>query len=243
MGQPRGEIVFITGTDTGVGKTLFTRLSLEFLRGRGEDAVALKPFCSGGRSDALELLGAMENRLSLDEINPNHIAEPIAPGVKKGHRRPQLSEVVGHIRGISRRFSRVLVEGVGGVLVPLTPRFCVADLIKALDCDVMVVSRDQLGTLNHTLLTVSELKKRGVRIRKVVLMKKNRPDPSEKYNRDHLSHTLGAKHITSVPFLRSKKLRGASETILKKTLANIWGGQYCLPSSLRYEVANDGESR
>ena len=72
-------IIFITGTDTGVGKTVLTALLVRFLRERGVKAVALKPICSGDRADARALRAAMDGALSLDEINPWHFRAPVAP--------------------------------------------------------------------------------------------------------------------------------------------------------------------
>ena len=71
--------IFITGTDTGAGKTVLTALLAQFLRERGVNAAALKPICSGGRDDARALRAAMDGALSLDEINPWHFRAPIAP--------------------------------------------------------------------------------------------------------------------------------------------------------------------
>ncbi|HZL13069.1 MAG TPA: dethiobiotin synthase, partial [Verrucomicrobiae bacterium] len=73
------QILFITGTDTSVGKTVLTALLAKFLRERGENAAALKPICSGGRDDARKILAAMNGVLPLDEINPWHFRAPIAP--------------------------------------------------------------------------------------------------------------------------------------------------------------------
>ena len=72
-------IFFITGTDTGAGKTVLTALLAAFLRGRGVKVAALKPICSGGRADATIIFTALGGRLTLDEINPWHFRAPIAP--------------------------------------------------------------------------------------------------------------------------------------------------------------------
>jgi len=73
------QTLFITGTDTGVGKTVLTALLVKFLRGRGVNAAALKPVCSGDRSDARKLFAVMDGALPLDKINPWHFRAAIAP--------------------------------------------------------------------------------------------------------------------------------------------------------------------
>src|SRR5271167_2933423 len=100
------QMLFITGTDTGVGKTVLTALLTRFLRERGVNAAALKPICSGGRADACVLRAAMDGALSLDEINPWHFRAPIAPmlAARKENRRVKLSQVLAPIRAMRKRF-------------------------------------------------------------------------------------------------------------------------------------------
>src|SRR2546421_10854607 len=101
--QPR--ILFITGTDTGVGKTLMTGLLLHHLRSTGCRALAIKPFCSGGTAD-IEILHALQDgELTRNEINAFYFRDPIAPLVaaRKGRRKIPLDTVLDHIRRIVRR--------------------------------------------------------------------------------------------------------------------------------------------
>ena len=87
-----GKIIFVTGTDTGVGKTLLTALLLQHLRAHGQSALAIKPFCSGGREDAELLHSLQENELTLDEMNPFHFKKPLAPYLAATRReRPKWS--------------------------------------------------------------------------------------------------------------------------------------------------------
>jgi dethiobiotin synthase len=165
-------IIFVTGTDTGVGKTLFTALLLAHLRGSGVPALAVKPFCSGTRADAELLASVQDGELTIAEVNPFYFEEPVAPLVAcRGRRRSiTLSNAVEKIQSIAKRLGQsqksgsgsgmppcLLVEGSGGLLVPLGKNYSVLDLILALRCRVIVLSRNKLGTLNHTLLTVQAL--------------------------------------------------------------------------------------
>src|SRR5579859_4085747 len=129
------KIIFITGTDTGVGKTLLTALLLFHLRKKGVRALAMKPFCSGGRGDIHLLQSLQPGELSDDEANPFYFPQPLAPLVaaKKNH-QIRLSDVLARIQKITRKCERLLIEGSGGLLVPLGENFTVADLIAALDC-------------------------------------------------------------------------------------------------------------
>ena len=109
------QILFVTGTDTGVGKTVFTTLATIYLRQRGLRVAALKPLCSGGREDARLLHAAAGKVLSLDEVNPWHFRAALAPVVaaRQEGKRVRLRTVVARIRRAARGFDVVLVETVG----------------------------------------------------------------------------------------------------------------------------------
>src|SRR5947207_4859213 len=129
--EMRCRILFITGTDTGVGKTVLASLLARHLRERGVAVAALKPICSGGRADARALHASLDGALTLDEINPWHFRAPLAPllAARREHRRVELADVLAHLRRIQRRFDVVLVEGAGGLLSPLGDDFNSRDLI------------------------------------------------------------------------------------------------------------------
>ena len=125
---------FITGTDTGVGKTVLTALLARFLRERGCQVAAFKPVCSGGRDDARALHAALGGALTLDEINPWHFRAPIAPSLAAARegKSVSLAQVLAHIRAARRNFNVTLVEGAGGLLSPLGEDFDSRDLMNAL---------------------------------------------------------------------------------------------------------------
>src|SRR5690242_16705462 len=117
----RARIIFITGTDTGVGKTLLTGLLVCHLRRIGHRALAIKPFCSGSRSDAEILCSAQDGDLKIEEINPFYFSKPVASLVASAKTRSQISlqKVLSHIEEIALRCETLLIEGSGGLLVPL----------------------------------------------------------------------------------------------------------------------------
>ena len=246
-------LLFITGTDTGVGKTLLTSLLLSHLRRRNVPTLAIKPFCSGNRADAQLLRDLQQGDLTLDEINPFFYARPLAPLVAGtqlgGLVKPR--EVLPHIRSIAGRLpvrrgehqkeriapSILLIEGAGGLLVPLAAGYFVLDLIRDLHCEVIVVSRNVLGTLNHTLLTVRALENVQRRERtkefprdhtlrlKVVLMQQRRSDLSAASNPDWLLELLAPIPLWKLPFFNGNLRRPETikeiEKKIEKTLADL----------------------
>lgn len=220
------KIIFVTGTDTGVGKTLLTALLLKHLRENGCHALAMKPFCSGGRDDVKLLQSLQEGELSDDEANPFYFSEPIAPLVSLQKRRKKIiaNEVITKIRLIEKKCERLVVEGSGGLLVPLGLNLSVVDLIKKINPKIIVVARNRLGTINHTLLTLEALHTRGLRDVVVVLMGNGRTDLSAQTNRKILSKLI-AVPIFELPFLGCNPAKEAAQNNtpkkIKKTLAQI----------------------
>ena len=197
------QTLFITGTDTGVGKTVLTALLTRFLREHGVHAAALKPVCSGGRADARELHATLDGALTLDEINPWHFRAPIAPSLAahKENRRVKRSQVLVHIREIQKHFDVVLVEGAGGLLSPLGEDFNSRDLIAALRATPLIVAPDKLGVVNHILLTLEALPPAAAKQARVVLMSPPKPDAALKTNRNLLAEFFDARRIYPLPWL------------------------------------------
>ncbi len=187
-----------------MGKTLLTALLLQHLRSAGVNALAMKPFCSGGRGDIRLLQSVQPGALSDAEMNPFYFAKPVAPLVaQKGRRGIRLGEVVDKIEKIRRRCDCLLIEGSGGLMVPLGLDFLVADLIAKLKCRVIVAARNRLGTINHTLLTVEALQARGLKRKdfSVVLMSQRTKDFSCLTNREVLAKLLNPVPVLEIPFL------------------------------------------
>jgi dethiobiotin synthetase len=194
---------FITGTDTGVGKTVLTALLARHLRKRGVNAAALKPVCSGGRADARALRAAMNGALAPDEINPWHFRAPIAPLLAARRERSQvrLADVLAHVRAMQKRFDVVLVEGAGGLLSPLGGNFDSRDLIAALRATPIVVCPNRLGAVNQVLLTLAALPRNASCRARVVLMSPSKPDASTDTNVGLLAEFFDAKRIFCLPRL------------------------------------------
>jgi dethiobiotin synthetase len=212
------QTLFITGTDTGVGKTVLTALLTRFLRERGVHAAALKPVCSGTRADTRALQAAMNATLTLDEINPWHFRAPIAPllAARKENRHVKLSQVLAHARAMQKRFDVLLVEGAGGLLSPLGENFNSRDLILALRATPIIVAQNKLGAVNQILITLEALPENFRLKAKIVLMSLLKPDASAKTNAKLLAEFTNAK-IFSLPWL-DKNFRIAKHPHLRRTL-------------------------
>ena len=171
--------VFITGTDTGVGKTLVTVALGLALREAGIDVGVMKPVetgapLTGGRrvgDDAALLHRLLAPEDSIEDVNPFALALPAAPAVaaRQAGVTIDLARIREAYARLCGRHEIVLVEGAGGLLVPLDAKTTMADLALALGCPLIVVARKRLGTINHTLLTLREAGRLGCRVLGVVL--------------------------------------------------------------------------
>lgn len=233
---PACRVLFITGTGTGVGKTVLTALLLQHLREQGEKALALKPFCSGSRADA-RLLHRLQSRdLSLEETNPYFFRPPLAPWVvarQRGLPQVPFQAVLRKIKNLATRTKTLLIEGSGGLLAPLGDNYAAADLIAATGCESIVVASNCLGTINHTLLTVKYLQAIDAKGVKVVMMGVENPDHSSRSNVAAITELAGGTPVFSVPFLGSgaSKLTNLQQNAkkMKKTLAQVLGGDSVVP--------------
>ncbi len=161
----------VTGTGTGVGKTYFTALALRVLREARVDAVGYKPVCCGGREDAVELWEASGRVEEIEELNPVWLRAPVAPLVAAELDGVVIdtAEWVTQAKALEARHGPVLLEGVGGWEVPVAKGEVFGDVAAALGWPVVVVVGNQLGALNHTLLTVNAIKARGLHVAGLVL--------------------------------------------------------------------------
>lgn len=163
--------LFLTGTDTGVGKTHTAVELLRAAQASGLRCAGLKPICCGDRKDAERLLAASTEGLTIDEINPVWLKTPAAPFSASLIEQVVIDEqgLVAAFRSLEERFDFVVVEGVGGWLVPIRRDFFVSDLAAQMKLPVMVVAQNRLGCLNHTTLTVRSVAEEGLVCAGVVL--------------------------------------------------------------------------
>ncbi len=162
---------FITGTDTGVGKTFFSCLLLKSLTAAGHRAAGFKPICCGARDDAMALHAAGDPRLLLEQVNPCHLQNAAAPYAAALIENVEidLEKIFETYVFLRSHYENVIVEGVGGWEVPIAKNYSVADLAGDIGLPVLVVVNNRLGALNHTILTVRNIRERGLTCAGIVL--------------------------------------------------------------------------
>jgi dethiobiotin synthetase len=179
--------IFITGTDTAVGKTFVGAGLAAALRKGGIDVGVMKPAETGcglrkgilAPSDALKLIKAGGVDDPLDLVNPYRFREPLAPAIAAARegKRIEIRRIVSAFRILARKHACMIVEGAGGIMVPLTTSHNYLDLARVLNLPVLIVARPGLGTINHTLLTVMALRSRGLRIAGIVINHRSKTRP------------------------------------------------------------------
>jgi len=198
--------LFITGTDTGVGKTRVAVMLVRALRAAGLDAVGFKPICCGGREDAELLAAASGGSVELNDVNPVWLRPPVAPytaAMIEG-RMVDVALVREKFAQLRAAHAAVIVEGAGGWLVPVTRDFSMADLAAEFALPVLVVAANRLGVINHTLLTVAAIRARGLRCAGVLLNHAQIPaknDAAVMTNAGVLGELLGVLPGGVVPLL------------------------------------------
>ena len=225
------QVVFVTGTDTGSGKTVLTSLLLEHLRKRGVNALAMKPVCTGPRDDVNLLQSLQGNKLSDECINPFHYKIPAAPVVAANRykQKVKLQHVLRSIDRVKEHCDILLIEGAGGLMVPLNEQGQTwADLLKKLKCPTIVAAPNKLGVINSTLLTVDKLNSIGIKDVTVSLInfgKKRRELIPERTNYAVLGKILNKTPVFELPCLgrgsikKAQIIQGSKK--IEKILAQI----------------------
>lgn len=188
--------LFLTGTDTGVGKTHVAALLVRSLRAADLDSVGMKPICCGDRDDAEILHAAADGAAPLNDVNPVWLRVPAAPytAAMIENRPIDLALIRESFQRLSGSHRSLIVEGVGGWRVPITRDYFVSDLAAELALPIAVVAANRLGAINHTLLTVEAIRARGLTCAGVILNQATpageRPTVAETTNRAVLEDML-----------------------------------------------------
>lgn len=201
----------ITGTDTGVGKTYLSTVLLTVLRRRGLSVAAMKPVETGVKaddpaSDAMRLRDAAGATDPIERVRPILVAEPLAPWVAMARSggTVDLNALDGAFHQLAEGRDAIVVEGAGGLLVPITRELAYDGLFVGWGLDLIVIAGNRLGTINHTLLTVRAAHDAGLRVRGVVLNALG-PEPggiAERTNLEALADLLSPVPVLPFPWIR-----------------------------------------
>jgi dethiobiotin synthetase len=166
--------IFVTGIDTGIGKTIASAVLVEKLK-----ADYWKPIQSGDldQSDTLKVQSLVSNTTTKFHPEAYRLTQPYSP-----HKSAALDGIEIDIDKIipPKTSNMLLIEGAGGLMVPLNDRYLIIDLIEKLEAEVVLVSKNYLGSINHTLLSIEVLKRRNIPI-KALIFNGNHDESSESY--------------------------------------------------------------
>jgi dethiobiotin synthetase len=175
----RGKGIFITGTDTGVGKTYVAAGIAAELKKCRVNVGVMKPAETGCRmhadrlvpKDALRLMRSACVKDPLSLVNPYRFRRPLAPAVAAELERKTIdpSKIINAFQLLSNRHDLMIVEGAGGIMVPLSGTYTYLDLAKKMGLPVLIVARPGLGTINHSMLTIAALRWRKIEIAGIVI--------------------------------------------------------------------------
>ena len=223
--------IFITGTDTGVGKTIVSASLAAFLSLRKHMNVGvMKPFETGLSEadknsrvrDASLLREASGSSDDLRDISPYTFEAPLAPEIAAGleHTRIDLRVLDRIYKKIAGLHDVTIVEGAGGIMVPIKKNFFYADLIERWSAPVIIVARLSIGTINHTLLTYDLLKRRGTKVIGLILNNSDKTKvTTAKTNVEALKYYLGVPVLGVYPYSHGLLKPGLDRGFLAEVLA------------------------
>lgn len=234
--------LFITATDTGIGKTFVAAGLAKAFREAQIDIGVMKPIATGCRKvladeqmnigemisdDAVILRNSANVSDNLDLINPVRYEQPLAPfaAAKLTGNSICLNHIFASYDELLTRHEFLIVEGIGGLMVPIFHDYFVSDLIKSLESCALIVARPNLGTINHTILTVNEAQRAGIEILGVVLnhYEKFDDDISIQSNAEIIEKCSGLPVLGIIPYSNStgsceQEFKMIAEKLLRKLI-------------------------
>jgi dethiobiotin synthetase len=214
--------LFVTGTDTGVGKTVVAAAVCAALAARGERVAAFKPVVTGLEEEPGEwprdhelLAKAASAGQSPADVAPLTFGPPVSPhyAAQEAGTTIEPRELATAARAAGAKADALICEGVGGLLVPLTPGYLIRDLALDLGLPLLVAARPGLGTINHTLLTLEAARAAGLTVAAVVITPwPEHPTGMELSNRETIE-TMGGVRVCALPATTPDTLRHAGEAL------------------------------
>ena len=219
---------FVTGTDTGVGKTVITAALAMCFRKRGIDVGVMKPIASGipkktgFKSSDVSLLCEAAGITDREEmINPVFLPIPASPydATKILNLPIDVPMIFEKFQNLIKIHQMLLIEGIGGIMTPITRNFFVADMIKAMRLDAIIITRSTLGTLNHTIMTLRICKDYEIPVKGIIVSYfDERGGPAEKNAPSTLYELTGIPILGIIPFIKDYQKLDTMVSIVEKNI-------------------------
>lgn len=223
-----GRGYFITGTDTGVGKTIVAGGLAALYKDKGLDVGVMKPIATGCKrvnntlisDDAVFLKRAAEVDDEYGLINPVSLEQPFAPTVaaRLSNTKIDIEKIRMAYDSLCERHGYLIVEGIGGLLVPIDEYYFVVDLANEMELPLIVVCRSSLGTINHTLLTISYAREHGLDVKGIIMNEsaENCDDVLKKTNADEIKRLTNLPILGMIPFDKRLNVNTFDKEVLLK---------------------------
>jgi len=203
--------LFITGTDTDVGKTYIAAgLGVAF-RKMGIDVGVMKPFAAGRaqkkgyKSKDIVILSRAAMACDPEKlVNPQFFKIPASPYTawKTLKTKPKISTILSSFKKLTKLHDMILVEGMGGIMTPILKNYYITNLIKEMKIPAVIVTRSKIGTVNHTIMTVKMCEKYKIPVKGIIINNFEKGYPVKELKRD-LQNLTGVKVLGSIPFIKN----------------------------------------
>ena len=223
---------FITGTDTGVGKTLVAGGIAALFKNKGTNVGVMKPIATGCKrvdnnlvsDDAVFLKSIAEVEDEYALINPVNFEQPLAPSIaaRLSNTKIDIEKVRTSYDILCERHDYMIVEGIGGLLVPIDEYYFVVDMAEEMELPVIVVCSPTLGTINHTLLTVSYARQHGLDVKGIIINEsaENCDTIVKDTNTDEIKRLTGLPILGTIPFHKQLDTKDYNRELLVKIFSD-----------------------
>ena len=223
---------FITGTDTGVGKTLVAGGLTALYKNKGLNVGVMKPVATGCKrvnnrlvsDDAVFLKLSAEADDEYELINPVSLEQPLAPTVaaRLSNTKIDTDKINTAYDTLCERHEYMIVEGIGGLLVPINEYYFVVDMAEEMELPLIVVCRPTLGTINHTLLTVSYARQHGLDVKGIIINEsiENCDTIVKDTNTDEIKRLTGLPILGIIPFDKKLDIKNYNKEVLTKNFSD-----------------------
>ncbi|MCJ8306978.1 MAG: dethiobiotin synthase [Nitrosopumilus sp.] len=203
--------LFITGTDTDVGKTYITAGLAVAFRKMGIDVGVMKPFAAGTaqkkgyKSEDVVILSRAAQACDPENlVNPQFFPIPASPYTtwKTLKTKPKVSTILSSFKKLTKLHDMILVEGMGGIMTPILKNYYITNLIKEMKIPTVIVTKSKVGTVNHTIMTVKMCEKYKIPIKGIIINNFDKGYPIPELKRD-LQNLTGVKVLGSIPFIKN----------------------------------------